>query len=686
MASNTTLSGGGGRLAGPLTLLRENPALLPCLAATVVFVAMAGSEAGFYPIGTRQHAGLGWYPAAMLLLALLCSAVVAVRPQRPLPRSVALALALLGGYTAWSYLSISWAEQAGVAWDGANRSAIYLLVFALFSLWPFTARAGAVLIGALGLGMAGLGLVELLRADAAAEPALYFVDARFAEPAGYINANVALWTIGLFACLYVASARWIFPPARGLALGGAGILACLALMGQSRGWVIAAPLASLIFIALLPGRARALAALTTVALGTLAISGALLAVHNDFTPDRLDGLLAHATGQILSLAAVLAVLGTLAALVDRRFELTRERSRNIDRAALAGLGVVLVLAGVLALVTTGDPVESVSDSWESFKTGGEATGAGDSRFSSVGTNRYDFWSVAIDLFTDQPLTGVGSENFQQDYLARGNSGEQPRYPHSLVLGVLSQTGVVGTLLLFGALLAAAFTALRSRRRSSPEAAAVVGVALSVFAYWLLQASVDWFWEFPGVTAPAFAMLGLAGALNRTRSAGESAPRAGAVSAGLAGAAAIALMISFVLPWLAERDIERAATEWQAAPAVAFDRLDRAKRLNPLSPNPYLVAATIAVRVEDEARATHELEQVLSKEPRTPFALAELAALASERGQDGLSERLLSRASGYAPRDQVVASALEQVRAGKTLDVRRLNESYLEAARSRIGRE
>jgi len=147
-----------------------------------------------------------------------------------------------------------------------------------------------------------------------------------------------------------------------------------------------------------------------------------------------------------------------------------------------------------------------------------------------------------------------------------------------------------------------------------------------------------------------------------------------------------LLVSFVLPWLAEREVERAATQWRSSPGAAFDRLERAQALNPLAPKPHLVAAAIAVQTEDEARAGVELREVLQLEPRTPFALAELAALASERGQDGVAKRLLERASGYAPNDKVVKVALEQLRSGRPIDVRSLNSRYLKAARSRIGRD
>jgi len=685
-----------------MALLRANPTLIPTLAAVVILAALGGSEAGFYPIGTRQHPGLGWYPAAVLLLALLVAAVIAVPPPRPLPRPVMAALALLAGFTAWSYASISWAEQQGVAWDGANRTALYLVVFALFALWPITARAGMLLLGALGLGIAGLGLVELLKADASSEPLLYFIGARFAEPAGYINANVALWTIGLWPCLYLASAREVHPVLRGLALGGAGLLGCLALLGQSRGWVLALPLAALLFVAFMPGRARALAAVGAVAVGLFLARGPLLAVHDAFTDQGFEGLLADATQTILLLAGALAVVGLVAALADRRVRLSDGQARTVNRAAVVAVGVILLVGGGAAVAAAGNPVTSVTDSWESFKKGGEAESAGGSRFSSVGTNRYDFWTVAWELFREQPVTGIGSQNFQQDYLVRAESTEQPRYPHSLQLGVLSQTGLVGAILLAAAVLAAGIAGLTVRRRSGRETAAVVGASLTLFAYWLLHASVDWFWEFPALTASAFAALGLAGAVGRPAVAREAVPAgpeprrprraawvpasSGAVAPVLAAVVGVLLALSLIAPWLAEREVEGAINDWQASPSVAYERLGRAQSLNPLSPMAHLVAATIAIRVEDEARATRELEEVLRLEPRTPFAFAELAALASERGERSESQRLLRRASAYAPRDQVVADALKQVLSGESIDIRKLNASYLRKARSRVGRK
>jgi len=657
-----------------------------------VFLALGASEAGFYAVG---QPGLGWYPGALILLALLATAAFAAGTPRSVPRPLTAALALLAGYTVWSYLSITWADQQAVAWDGANRTAAYLVVLALFSLWPLSAGHARLLMAALGLGIAGLGLVELLRMGAAPDALSFFVDARLAEPAGYINANVALWTLGLWPCLYLACAREAHPLLRAPALGGAAMLACLGLMGQSRGWVLVVPLTALVFVVAMPGRARAVAALAVVSVGTFVVSDATLAVHDDFAPARFEALLADATGQILLMAAVLAALGLVAALLDRRVVVSARTGARANRTVAALLAVALAVTAGVGIAAAEDPVGGLSDTWQDFKDGGEGTGADEgSRLSSVGTNRYDFWRVAWDRFEDHPVRGIGSENFQQDYLERGESAEQPRYPHSFPLGVLSQTGLVGSLLLGLSLLAALTTALAVRLRGQSETAALSGVALVTFVYWFLHASVDWFWEFAGITAPAFAMLGLAAAVGREQG---PLPAHGAVGRRVAGlppvvpavAAALvslAVAVSLALPWLSERETRRAIDEWRQSSTAPFDRLERASGLNPLAPRPHLVAGVIALETGDKVRARAEFAEVLALERRTPFALTELAALESERGNRAAAQEGLQRAKRLAPRDPVISLALKRVRSGRRINVRDLNSSYRKAAQSVTGRD
>src|SRR5688500_216148 len=104
------------RARGAADALRGALAAAPGLPAQVlvllVLLYLATAEGGYYP--------LDWYPAALVVLAAtaLWAAVV---PPRAGPRRAALVAAvLLAAFAAWALLSISWADEAGVAWDGAN--------------------------------------------------------------------------------------------------------------------------------------------------------------------------------------------------------------------------------------------------------------------------------------------------------------------------------------------------------------------------------------------------------------------------------------------------------------------------------------------------------------------------------------------------------------------------------------
>src|SRR5688572_13632781 len=100
--------------------------LLPALAATGVLLFLAVKDAGYEDIPVT------WQYCALFLGALLLVAALVVPRAGGPPRLVIAAASLLAAYAAWSYLSISWAEQTADAWDGANRTLLYAVVFALF--------------------------------------------------------------------------------------------------------------------------------------------------------------------------------------------------------------------------------------------------------------------------------------------------------------------------------------------------------------------------------------------------------------------------------------------------------------------------------------------------------------------------------------------------------------------------
>jgi O-antigen ligase len=659
--------------------LRESPSLLPALAAVVVFTWLAADQAGY---GKTT-----WYPAGLILLGLLAISLVAL--PRPYPsRATWIAIALLGAYAVWSYVSITWAGQKDVAWDGANRALIYAVLLALFALWPLRPRAAAVVLGSGALAVAAVGLVTLFRANGADSLSQFLFEGRLVEPAGYVNANVALWFGAFWPSVVLAGRRELHPLLRGLFLGSACLFSGLALLGQSRGWLLALPLVAVLALAIVPGRARTLVVLVVVAAVTAAIAGPLLDVYDASGADGdLGNALSTATRAILLATAAATLLGTAAAWLDSRANASETGERRADR--FAGVLVLVAVVGtVLALtLTVGNPLAEARDYWNEFKQGGTTPSAGEARLTgTAATDRYDFWRVGMEMFADRPLGGYGADNFQREYFIRGKSEQQPRYPHSLEVRVLAQTGLVGALLLAGALVAAflaASAALRARRDLS---AAVAAGALLSAVYWLVHGSLDWFWEFTGLGAIAFAALGLAAGLGDAGSAPAAGGRLGRLPVVLALVGACVAALSLAAPWLSERYVHQAGSSWRADPESAFRALDRAASLNPLSAIPDLTAGTIAVRLGRLPEASDHFEAALERDPTAAYANLQLGAIASEQGRRAEALRQLRRAVALNPRYNVSRQALRAVRQGHRIEAAQINRRIVRATRARIGIE
>ena len=172
----------------------RHPQLLAGLLAVGVFVAWAASEGGFFDTA--------WYPGTLFLLGLLAAVVYAYRIEIAcVSRPLLIAAALLAAFTLWSFLSITWADAKGDAWDGANRTMLYLIVFALFALPRWRARSAAATLGVLSLGLAVVAAATVLGAAGSDDPALRFIGARLVEPTGYANATAALFALAFWPAL-----------------------------------------------------------------------------------------------------------------------------------------------------------------------------------------------------------------------------------------------------------------------------------------------------------------------------------------------------------------------------------------------------------------------------------------------------------------------------------------------------
>jgi hypothetical protein len=666
--------------AGPVTG-DETPARLalrwsPLALALAVFLVWGARDGGY--------STLQWLPGALFLVGLVV--VLALSEGRPFEGRPLLATsaALFAAFTAWSFLSISWAGVKGDAWDGANRTLLYLAVFVLFACRPIPARVGAVLLGTFVAVTAAVGAADFARAVDAHRVEGFFIAGRLSTPISYPNANAALLLAPFAPAIFLASRRAVPLLVRAVMLASAGLLLELAIMCQSRATLVALPLAMLLYLAITPGRLRSLLALAAVATPAALGTRRLLHVYSAVVDDRgLQPALTQARSVLVWSAVALFLAGLAIALADRWVE-PSERAVKALGALVAVAAAAAVVTGAVALVGRyGDPADRVATAWRDFKNDKTANAGTNHLISGFGSPRYDLWRVALHEFKGKPLVGVGVDNFAVDYLRLRRTQNEPVHPHSLELRVLAQTGIVGAILFAGFLgtaLAAACRSLRQRRRF---AAGVAATALTAFAYWFIHGSVDWFWEMPALGAPAIAWLAVAG-----QTVWREPPRPPRrlpylVGVPLVLTAAVAAA-SLALPWVAAKDVQAAAGSWAADPAAAFRRLDAARRLNPLSDEPDLVAGVIASRLHDRQRERAAFTRVLRRNSVNWYARFELALLDAQAGKRAAALAQLRVVTRLNPQEPMVKLVRGRVVRGQRISQREIDRLFLERTRLLTG--
>ena len=160
-------------------------------------------------------------------------------------------------FTAWSFLSISWADAPGPAWDAANRALLYLVLFTLFSRAPAGALTRRLLIGAWTLAIVGLAVVVLLKLPARAQRGRDAVRARAGAAAGLLERQRRAVADGAVARADARPRRFGVPPwLRGVFAAGVVVLAETSLLSESRGSLVAVGVVLVVLFAVVPRRVR----------------------------------------------------------------------------------------------------------------------------------------------------------------------------------------------------------------------------------------------------------------------------------------------------------------------------------------------------------------------------------------------------------------------------------------------
>src|SRR5205807_8580197 len=145
------------------------------------------------------------------------------------------------------------AESVENAVISGNRWLIYGAMALLMLVLVSHDRRAAVLIGAAGIGMAAVAISVLARM-LGSDPNALFLGGRLNSPLGYINGEGCLFVMGVWVCMAAAESRRSLLAGAGAAM--ATLMACLALLSQSRGTALALAGSLIVVLAFVPGRPR----------------------------------------------------------------------------------------------------------------------------------------------------------------------------------------------------------------------------------------------------------------------------------------------------------------------------------------------------------------------------------------------------------------------------------------------
>jgi hypothetical protein len=637
------------------------------LAVVGVSLLLGWREGGF--------AASDWGPVAAAMLALIGLALAlgvawpVTRPQRMLVLAAA-------AFAAWSFCSAAWAAFPATALEGSGKTLLYVACFVLCALVPGGHRRLALYV--FGIGVALIAAIVFIRLALAGDPAQFFVASRLVEPVGYENGNACLWMLGACAMLYPGTSASAGPVLRATTSAGIVLLLDAAVLSQSRAWFYLLPVTGAVAIGLSRERWH-------TAIG-IAIPAAAAASAESYLSHVYDA--GATTGTVRAACAAAAVAALAAAAAGAGWALAERRvtppGRTVRLAALAAVALVLVVGAAVAVASTprlAHPVALARSTWRDFKTPYIATDTSRSRFGgSVSSDRWREWTVAWRAFLRHKVVGVGADNYEAFYLReRGDALFDPRYPHSTPLRLVSQLGIVGTLLFAVWMAFALRRALALRRGGDLDRATAAAGGLLVFFYWFAHSNLDWFWEIPALALPAFAFLGLAGGYRQAPATGVR--RAVRAPVGALAAAAVILLVP---PWFEDVLVNRGAAVSATSEAVARRDFRWAARVNPWSAEPYLFLGSVELNRGEARLAEASFTRAAQREPDNWYAYLQLAVADVQRRRFGAAERHVTAARRLNPKDPGIALAARLVRRKIMFSPGLLNNLYVTQLNRRFG--
>lgn len=563
-------------------------------ATGAVVAAAAGAlsfAALFFGHGTTLSS-LVWIGGLTILLAAVVGAAGLARlvPAPSIDGAGSVFLAALLGLAIWVGLTTIWSISPEASWQYTNRTLVYAAFALLGALVAPLLRTPAETIahGAAALAAALFGWALLAKCI----PSLFSDYGRLARlryPLDYWNELALLAAVAVPVALWLASRRYALGA---LLLYGAGTTV---LLTYSRFGLALACLAAVAWIVLADDRVGSLAVVGLAAIASGATFGIALALPGITKDGQSHAVRAH-DGWIflLVLLAGIALVALAAALIRRVLPTAAATRRRIERAAaLAGIAAAIV-------IVVGGAVEA-HRIWRSFANPvSSQIASSTAHFDSFSSsNRWRWWQEAWHAFLRHPAGGTGAGTFKLTDAMLRTSPLVATEPHNVPLQFLSETGIVGLLLLVAAAAGAAVGVSRARARGhGAERAAVTALAIGAVVFLVhLVGDVDW--DYVAVCGPILFVVGALVVHGASERVGARRPLV-AIAAVLF---ALGGVYSLAAPWLAQRELDN--------PTLAS--VKRAHSYDPLSTDALTDWAALET-VVNPARAEQLYHDAVSLEP------------------------------------------------------------------------
>jgi hypothetical protein len=298
------------------------------------------------------------------------------------------------------------------------------------------------------------------------------------------------------------------------------------------------------------------------------------------------------------------------------------------RAVLAGSAAVVVLLAAGASLALDAPAK-IERNYDRFVEGGQVKGSGDARrrlTDPANNGRLDHWRVALDVWREDLLTGRGAGTYEIAWARERPVQFAVLDGHSLYLETLAELGIVGLVLLGGALLVlSAGLVRRIGGRDRALYAAIFAMALA----WLIRAGVDWDWEMPVITLWLFALAGAVLARPKhARSMLGAPPRLARVVTGLL---VLALALTPALIYLSQVRLDHGQDSFAHGDCrTAIDDALAATSALSLRAEPFELLAYCDVRLGRSELAVRAMQEAVERDPqawRLHYGLALVRAAA-----------------------------------------------------------